>query len=75
MAEKSKGLFIPGPAAEGTLPCLDCVSTEVDSEGFLLSAAPDFSSEKENFLFTRKGHHSNKHRTTTPGQFFSTFLD
>lgn len=73
MAEKSKGLCIPGPAARGAPPCPDCVSREVDSKGFLLSAAPDFSSEKEKFLFTRKGH-SNKHWTTTPSQFFSTSL-
>lgn len=55
MAEKSKGFWSPAPAAavEVVLASPDGASVEEDSEDFLFSDAPDFSSEKEkklNFL-------------------------
>uniref|UniRef100_M1C700 Ankyrin domain protein n=1 Tax=Solanum tuberosum TaxID=4113 RepID=M1C700_SOLTU len=50
MAEKSKGFWTPAPAAavEAVLPSPNGASMVEDSEDFLLSAAPDFSSEKKN---------------------------
>lgn len=48
MAEKSKGFWTPAPAAaDAVLPSPDGASTVEDSGDFLLSAAPDFSSEKK----------------------------